>query len=58
VTEPSDKPSKPRKRRHPPIRLDRFVGEWSDVVWLKEVKPLGPDAAPQATKDTPKDDAS
>ena len=58
MAEPPDKPSKPRKRRVPPIRIERFTGEWSDLVWLKEVKPLAPETGVQAPKDPPKDDNS
>ena len=61
MTEPPDqpkKPSKPGKRRHPPLRTERFVGEWSDVVWLKPMKPLAaePEAEPPSSQDEKSDE--
>jgi len=49
MSKPPDEPDKsarPRKRRHPPVRVERFVGDWDDVVWLKPAKPLPPEEEP------------
>ncbi len=45
---------KPAKR-YPPIRLDRFTVEWSDLQWLKPVEPLvEAPAEPEPKPPTPK----
>jgi len=55
MTEPPDQPkspTKPSKRRQPPIRTERFLGAWRDVVWLQPLKPIAPEAdSPPSTSE-------